>query len=246
MAASNSYSVGGRRLHVSREDGDKATGAGGAELRRGDSSWRPTGARRASPYGSKRARRGPDRPLANGGMSAAGSGTPSGGPGRRSRPSTGATGRGRTGRPISSFTTRPRRRTSRRRRSWRRCGRSTASIAAARSAPGCTGSWSTGRSTGRAPARCAARPRWSRSRTAQRPVARRDPRAGAQPALLGERRRRPCHCSRPSTGRSSSSGTCSSTRRARSPRRSSFPGERSTRACAGRSTGSARLLKEER
>ena len=32
MVASNSYSVGGLRLHVSREDGDNPTGAGGAEL----------------------------------------------------------------------------------------------------------------------------------------------------------------------------------------------------------------------
>ena len=54
-----------------------------------------------------------------------------------------------------SSTTPRRPRTSRRRRSWRRCGRSTASIAAARSGPGCTGSSSTGRSTGRAPGRCA-------------------------------------------------------------------------------------------
>ena len=43
--------------------------------------------------------------------------------------------------------------------------------------------------------------------------------------------------SRPSIGRSWCCATCSSTRRARSPKRSSFPAERSTRGCAGRWTG---------
>ena len=68
-------------------------------------------------------------------------------------------------------------------------------------------------------------------------VARRDPRAGAQPALLRERGRRPGLALARAPGGRRPAGTCSSTRRARSPRRSSFPGEPSTRACAGRSTG---------
>ena len=164
VGASNSYSVGGLRLHVSREDGENATGAGGAELRRGNPVGCRRGARRASPYGSRASPTERDRPLANRRHERRWIRDAQRGSGRRSRPSTGATGRGPTGPRTSSFTTRPRPRTSRRRRSWRRCGRSTASIAAARSAPGCTGSWSTGRSTGRAPARCARRPRWSRSR----------------------------------------------------------------------------------
>ena len=62
----------------------------------------------------------------------------------------------RTAPPISSCMTLPPPRTSRRRRSLPRSGRSTASTAGGRSGPGCTGSSSTARSTGPAPARCGA------------------------------------------------------------------------------------------
>ena len=62
-----------------------------------------------------------------------------------------------TGRRGSSCTTRPLPRTSPRRRSWPPCARSTASIAAGRSARGCIGSSSTAPSTTPARASCGAR-----------------------------------------------------------------------------------------
>ena len=67
------------------------------------------------------------------------------------------TGRARTAPRTSSSTTPRLLRTSHRSPSWRRSARSTGSTAGGRSGRGCTGSWSTGRSTGLARAGCARR-----------------------------------------------------------------------------------------
>ena len=124
-------SPAGRVAHVDR-------GARRAGRRRGEAA---RGAAAEPPQRRRARARGPERLDA----------TPS-------TSSSAATGRPRTAPPGSWSTTRRPPRTSRRRRSCPRCARSTASTAAARSARGCTGSSSTARSTGRAPARCAPRP----------------------------------------------------------------------------------------
>ena len=156
-------------------------------------------------------------------------------PGRRSSSSIGGTGRGRIGR-LS-------RRSRHGRGQGHRAGgvpggvrRSTASIAAGRSAPGCTGSWSTGRSTGRAHARCAGRPRSRRSRTpAARRQAKRErgsaagryPRCGRRPRLA-----------LPRTPGGGGPPLPARVHAGRDREELELPGERSTRACEGRSTGS--------
>ena len=91
--------------------------------------------------------------------SAPGSGVPSGARSTTSNGSFASTGRAPFEPLGSSLATPPLPRTSPRRRSSPPFATSTASTGAARSVPGCTGSWSTARSTGPAPAGCA--PRWS-------------------------------------------------------------------------------------
>ena len=80
----------------------------------------------------------------------------SGDPPRGSRRSFACTGPGHTVPRSLSSTTPPRPRTSPRKPFWPRCATSTASTAAGPSVPGCTGSSSTGRSTGRGRASYAA------------------------------------------------------------------------------------------
>ena len=95
------------------------------------------------------------------------SGAPAPDPSRMSSSCSASTGRVPTGRPTSSFTTRPPPRTSHRRRSSPPSGRSSASTPAGHSVPGSIGSSSTGQSTGRAPARSGASwetSRWGSSR----------------------------------------------------------------------------------
>ena len=243
-AVSNSYQLVGDACTFRGMMATNATGARGAELRRGDSSWRPTGARRASPRGSKR---GPTKSRSTASER------------RHERRWIKDAQRG-SGEALEALY----------RRHWPWAHRAAylvvhdeaaaediaqeAFLAAVRALDRFDrrrpfGPWLHRIVVNRAID-------WARARAlrgeaemesepeATRRVAGRDPRARAQPALLGGRRRRPGHCSRPSTGRWSFSGTCSSTRRARSPRRSSFPAARSTRACAGRSTGSADCSKE--
>ena len=125
---------------------------------------------------------------------------------RRSRSSSGATGRPSTARRGWSCTTRPRPRTSRRRRSCARCARWTASTGAGRSARGCTGSSSTARSTGRAPARCAPRPPPTRCPRPPRPTAApsigdEHRRRARRPRARAPRRRRPAPPARLHAGR---------------------------------------------
>ena len=92
--------------------------------------------------------------------------------------------------------------------------RSTGSTAGARSAPGCTGSPSTGRSTTPGPGRCGARVRSLPPPSPPLRIPTRS-RIRSSPRSPG---------SRQSTGRWSCSGTCSSTRPARSPRCSARAG----------------------
>src|SRR5438067_6233410 len=86
-----------------------------------------------------------------------GCGAPGPAPPRTSRPSSASTGPAPTAPRTSSCTTRQPPRTSPRRRSSPPCARSTGSTAAGRSGPGCTGSSSTGRSTGPERGACAER-----------------------------------------------------------------------------------------
>ncbi len=89
-------------------------------------------------------------------------------PSRTWRRCSASTGLARTAPPISSCRTRRPRRTSPRRPFSPRSAPSTASTSGGPSAPGCTGSSSTARSTGPAPARCA--PRSAATRSIERPA----------------------------------------------------------------------------